>query len=67
MMTEVKHSKSKSAWNIVGKTIGEKYKIAICPYIVVPDDEIITTKHKAEALEHALFISLCFNTSFNNM
>ena len=38
-----------------------KYKIAIIPYLVVEDNEIITTNNKYEALEHAQFISSCFN------
>ncbi len=59
--TEVKHSQSKHAWNVVGTQPGGKYKIARIPYLVVPDSEICTTKNKHEALEHALFISKCFN------
>lgn len=30
---EIKHSKSKDAWNIVGTKLGERYKVAVCPYI----------------------------------
>ena len=61
LKTKVKHSESKSAWNIVGDTAGCKYKIARVPYLVVEDNDVLTTQHKAEALEHAMFISFCFN------
>lgn len=58
--TRVVHSESKAAWNVIGDTLGYKYKIARVPYL-------ITYNHKAdrmakqEALEHAEFISFCFN------
>lgn len=61
--TKVVHSQSKSAWNIIGKQLGGKYKIARIPYLVVDDSEILTTKNKHEALVHAQFISQCFNNS----
>ena len=60
--TEVKHSKSKDAWNIVGTELGQKYKIAVIPYFKC-DDEIITTQNKMEALDHAFFISFCLNNT----
>ena len=59
--TEVKHSLSKHAWNIVGTQLGWKYKIAQVPYIAIEGNEIVTTRNKYEALEHALFISRSFN------
>ena len=59
--TEVKHSQSKTAWNVVSCIPGSKYKIARVPYLAADDDEIITTRNKAEALEHALYISWCFS------
>jgi hypothetical protein len=59
--TEVKHSLSKHAWNVVGTQLGVKYKIARVPYIAIEGNEILTTRNKHEALEHALFISRCFN------
>jgi len=58
--TEVKHSQSKNAWNVVGTDLGGKYKIARVPYEVVEGSDILTTQNKAEALEHAMFISWCF-------
>ena len=58
--TKVKHSESKDAWNIIGDSLGDKYKIARVPYQKF-DDEALATQHKAKALEHALFISYCFN------
>ena len=64
IQTTVKHSLSKPAWNIVGVMPGGKYKIARVPYLVVEDDEILNTRNKAEALEHAMFISKCFNEDY---
>lgn len=61
LRTKVKHSESKNAWNVIGDVPGCKYKIARVPYLVVDDSEILTTRNKAEALEHAMFISFCFN------
>jgi hypothetical protein len=63
--TEVKHSKSKNAWNVIGTQIGKKYKIAIIPYQVVLNNEVLTTFNKHESMEHALFISRCFNELAN--
>lgn len=63
MKTTVKHSKSKSAWNVIGTELGAKYKIAIVPYIQT-DDERILTRERVEALDHAEFISKCFNEQF---
>lgn len=60
--TKVVHSQSKNAWNVVGTQVGKKHKIARVPYIIIKDD-IIDTKEKAKALEHAMFISQCFNKS----
>lgn len=57
------HSQSKDAWNVIGDTVGGKYKIARVPYIVADGSEILTTRNKNEALEHAEFISYCFNNS----
>jgi hypothetical protein len=60
LTTKVKHSESKSAWNIIGNMAGAKYKIARVPYLI-SDSEILNTREKAEALEHAMFINFCFN------
>lgn len=60
--TEVVHSQSKHAWNVIGKNLGGKYKIARIPYLVT-GNEIIDTVEKSEALRHAQFISRCFNKS----
>jgi len=61
--TKVKHSESKNAWNVIGDVCGGKYKIARVPYnqLESKDSEIYNTREKAEALEHAMFISFCFN------
>lgn len=61
--TEVVHSKSKDAWNVIGTSLGIKYKIARVPYLVLSNNDILTTRNKAEALEHAMFINYCFNHS----
>jgi len=60
--TKVVHSKSNLAWNIIGTTLGGKYKIARVPYIEVNDKEEFI-KNKNEAFVHAEFISKCFNNS----
>ena len=64
--TEVKHSESKSAWNVVGTRLGGKHKIARVPYLILKEgeySEMHNTREKAEALDYALFISYCFNSS----
>lgn len=60
--TKVVHSETKSAWNVIGTTLGFKYKIARVPYTGVGDKETVL-RESAEALEHANFISYCFNNS----
>jgi hypothetical protein len=61
--TEVKHSESKDAWNVIGISLGGKYKIARIPYVVTKDSIMLTTIERYEALKHAKFISHCFNNS----
>lgn len=53
---EIKHSMTKSAWNVVGTKAGAKYKIARIPYLE-------TERDRQEAYEHAEFIAICFNRS----
>ena len=60
--TKVVHSATKSAWNVVGDTLGGKYKIARVPYHVSGND-IIDHRDKDEAFQHAEFISWCFNNA----
>jgi hypothetical protein len=60
--TKVVHSKDNAAWNIVGTKLGGKYKIAIVPYTPSLDVEVID-EAREEALNHAEFISFCFNAS----
>lgn len=60
--TKVVHSQSKHAWNIVGTTLGGKYKIARVPYHV-STCQVLSEKYLEEAREHAEFISFCFNNS----
>ena len=58
--TKVVHSESKTAWNVVGEELGKKHKRARIPYHLC-DNDIIDTRQKHEALEHAMFIRYCFN------
>ena len=60
--TKVVHSQSKSAWNVIGQTMPGKYKIARLPYVCC-DDKVVEEINRLEALEHAQFISHCFNNS----
>lgn len=60
---KVIHSSSKNAWNIVGRELGKKWKIARIPYDEIKDCPIFSTKLKAEALNQAEFIAYCFNNS----
>ena len=62
---EIKHSESKTAWNIIGTIPGTKYKIARVPYLKIDDSEILNTRNRAEALKHAEWIMFCFNNSDN--
>ena len=62
----IKHSESKTAWNIIGTRLGDRYKIARIPYHQLTDDgeykEEYNTREKAKALEIAQFIRNSFNT-----
>ncbi len=60
--TAVVHSESKDAWNVIGRTLGKKYKIARVPYLAT-ENKKLTAIAKAEAKNHAEFISFCFNNS----
>jgi len=62
--TNVVHSQTKAAWNVIGITLGGKYKIARVPYICVESDQVSET-NRVEAYEHAVFIAACFNNSAN--
>jgi len=59
---KVVHSQTKSAWNIIGETLGGKYKIARVPYIPISLDGSYD-RERTEAHEHAEFIAYCFNNS----
>ena len=59
--TTVVHSTSSSAWNVVNKALGKKFKICIVPYVQGSSSEA-NENEKKKALEHAIFISLCFNS-----
>jgi hypothetical protein len=60
--TKVVHSTKNSAWNVIGDTLGGKFKIARVPYQTTDDVEL-TARWRLEALDHANFISACFNNS----
>ncbi len=60
--TKVVHSLTKSAWNVVGTSLGGKYRVARVPYSVESSEEI-SSINRLEAYEHAEFISYCFNHS----
>lgn len=60
---KIKHSESKAAWNIVGTTLGRKYKIATVPYVPTATMESKKSWSEAEAFIHAEFIEYCFNNS----
>ena len=63
IQTEVVHSKTKTAWNVIGTVLGCKYKIARIPYYISEGMEKTNTREKMEALEHAEFISYCLNNA----
>lgn len=60
--TKVVHSQSKSAWNVIGTTLSGKFKVARVPYIACNDPDA-SDVNNLEALNHAEFISWCFNNS----
>jgi len=60
--TKVVHSQSKSAFNVIGTRPGQKYKIARVPYIPITENDPFD-RNKIEALDHATFISYCFNNA----
>ena len=62
IQTKVVHSQTKSAWNVVGVSLGAKYKIARIPYMT-DANEVLDARNRTEAFEHAEFISFCFNNS----
>jgi ribosome-binding factor A len=61
MITKVKHSESKNAWNVIGVKLGGKYKIARVPYTEIKDDQLSTMREIEKARKDAEFISFCFN------
>jgi hypothetical protein len=60
---EVKHSESKTAFNVVGTDVGKKYKIARVPYLQISTNKTLNERAKKEARKHAEFIAFCFNNS----
>lgn len=55
MKTQIKHSHSKSAWNIVGTMLGDTYKLARIPYNVC-GNESLDEKERGRALKLAEYI-----------
>lgn len=55
---KVKHSDSKTAFNVIGTRFGRKYKIARCPYLQQDDlHEILNKREKEEAEADARLIA----------
>jgi hypothetical protein len=57
---EVKHSESKTAWNIVNTRLGGRYKIARVPYIS-SDSVVLHKREMEESLAIAKFIAQKIN------
>jgi len=60
---EIRHSESKTAWNVIGTGLGGRYKIAKVPYDIINGNEVLTTADRVEALNIAKFIAYCLNNS----
>ncbi|WP_165930268.1 hypothetical protein [Flavobacterium sp. GT3P67] len=54
---EVKHSESKEAFNVVGSSLGEHYKIARIPYLVTDTLIEVNNREKKEAELNAILIA----------
>jgi len=61
MKKTIKHSETKSAWNIIGTAGGEKYKLASVPYTVGTDNDVLDSRYRKEALDLAKSISKHLN------
>ena len=61
--TKVVHSPTQFSWNVVGETVGAKYKIARVPYVVYEEMDGVSERNLQEARLYAEFISACFNNS----
>ena len=53
----VKHSESKTAYNVIGTIPGLKYKIARCPYLVTPSIRELSHNDKEETRANAQLIA----------
>lgn len=54
---KVKHSESKSSWNVIGTVIGLRYKIARCPYMVTNNLKNINERERKEQEANAKLIA----------
>lgn len=54
---KVKHSESKSSVNVIGTSLGGRYKIARCPYTLIDGLTELNDTEKNEATANALLIS----------
>lgn len=63
LRVEIKHSESKSAWNIIGTKLGSKYKVARIPYVVIVGNKTLARNEKDEAFKIAKYLCFCFNNS----
>lgn len=53
----MKHSESKTAYNVIGTIPGLKYKIARCPYLVTPSIRELSQNDKEETRANAQLIA----------
>ena len=54
---KVKHSESKTAYNVIGTNPGLKYKVARCPYMAIPSCDELNERDKEEAKANAQLIA----------
>lgn len=58
--TKVVHSSKNNSWNVVGTTLGAKYKVARIPY-AVSEIEVVTNELSNESKNIAEYLSFCLN------
>lgn len=64
MKCKLQHSKSKTAWNVVGAVLGARYKIASFPYLNSSDySEEFNNKEMDEQKQNALLFIEAYNNT----
>lgn len=58
---KVKHSESKTAWNVVGTELSLRYKIARCPYLVTKTLKKVNERQRNEQEANAKLIAAAPN------